>query len=62
MLKDSAQYDMDTALLVAVLMAVFTLLFGTRHIDTTEHQSGLMLAVSFESFIKVVAFVLLGLY
>lgn len=61
-LKDSAQYGMDTALVVAVLMAVFTLLFGTRHIDTTEHQSGLMLAVSFESFIKVVAFVLLGLY
>ncbi len=35
------------ALVVAALMAIFTLLFGTRHIDTTEHQSGLMLALSF---------------
>ncbi|HCK26868.1 MAG TPA: hybrid sensor histidine kinase/response regulator, partial [Alcanivorax sp.] len=35
---------------------------GTRHIDATEHQSGLMLAVSFESFIKLVAFVIIGLF
>ena len=61
-LKDGTPGQVDTALVVAALMALFTLLFGTRHIDTTEHQSGLMLAVSFESFIKVVAFVLLGLY
>jgi len=61
-LEESAPGQVDTALVVAALMAIFTLLFGTRHIDTTEHQSGLMLAVSFESFIKVVAFVGLGLY
>lgn len=52
----------DIALVVATLMAIFTLLFGTRHIDATEHQSGLMLAVSFESFIKLVAFVIIGLF
>jgi len=52
----------DIALGVATLMAIFTLLFGTRHIDATEHQSGLMLAVSFESFIKLVAFVIIGLF
>lgn len=52
----------DIALVVAALMAVFTLLFGTRHIDATEHQSGLMLAVSFESFVKLVAFVIMGLF
>ncbi|MEE2871067.1 MAG: hybrid sensor histidine kinase/response regulator [Pseudomonadota bacterium] len=61
-LKDNSPAQMDTALMVAILMALFTLLFGTRHIDATEHQSGLMLAVSFESFIKVVAFVMIGLY
>ncbi len=61
-LQDSNSASVDTALVVAALMALFTLLFGTRHIDTTEHQSGLMLAVSFESFVKLVAFVMLGLY
>lgn len=53
---------LDTALVVTALMALFTLLFGTRHIDATEHQSGLMLAVSFESFVKLVSFVIVGLF
>lgn len=58
----NATPPLDIALAVSALMAVFTLLFGTRHIDATEHQSGLMLAVSFESFIKLVAFVIIGLF
>ena len=39
----------DIALFVAFLMAAFAVLFGTRHIDATEHQDGLMLAVATES-------------
>src|SRR5690349_23088098 len=31
----------DIALYVAVAMAIFAVLFGTRQIDTTEHQAGL---------------------
>ncbi|MBZ2190190.1 hybrid sensor histidine kinase/response regulator [Alcanivorax sp. JB21] len=54
--------NMDSALIVALLMAAFTLLFGTRHLDATEHQSGLMLAVAFESFVKLVAFIAVGLF
>ena len=38
----------DTALLVALAMAAFAILFGTRHIDATEHQDGLMLAIATE--------------
>ena len=38
----------DIALFVALLMAAFAVLFGTRHIDATEHQDGLMLAVATE--------------
>ncbi len=30
-------------------MAAFAVLFGTRHIDATEHQDGLMLAIATES-------------
>ena len=39
----------DIALYVAVAMAIFAVLFGTRHIDATEHQDGLMLAIATES-------------
>lgn len=53
---------MDTPLLVAVLLAVFAILFGTRHADATEHQDGLMLAVATESVIKLAAFLAVGLF
>ncbi len=52
----------DPALYVAVLMALFSILFGTRQIDATEHRPGLMLAVSFESLVKLLALVMVGAF
>jgi Na+/proline symporter/signal transduction histidine kinase/CheY-like chemotaxis protein len=52
----------DLAFVVAVTMAAFAVLFGTRHIDATEHQRGLMLAIATESLIKLVAFLVVGVY
>lgn len=52
----------DIAFIVAVLMAVFAILFGTRHIDATEHQEGLMLAIAMESVVKLFAFIIVGAY
>jgi Na+/proline symporter len=36
----------DISLIVAMLLALFAVLFGTRHADATEHQDGLVLAVA----------------
>ncbi|MEJ1157037.1 hybrid sensor histidine kinase/response regulator [Prosthecomicrobium sp. N25] len=52
----------DISLLVALAMATFACLFGTRHIDATEHQEGLMLAIAAESVVKLFAFCAVGLY
>src|SRR5262249_31335777 len=52
----------DIALYVAMAMAIFAVLFGTRHIDATEHQDGLMLAIATESIVKLVAFVGVGVF
>jgi Na+/proline symporter/signal transduction histidine kinase len=52
----------DSALFVALLMAAFAVLFGTRHTDATEHQDGLMLAVATESIVKLVAFLTVGIF
>ncbi len=52
----------DIALLVAIAMALFAILFGTRHSDATEHQEGLMLAVATESLVKLIAFVSIGVF
>lgn len=52
----------DTALYVALLLALFSILFGTRAVDATEHHHGLMLAIAVESLVKLVAFAAVGLY
>ena len=52
----------DISLLVALSMAAFAVLFGTRHIDATEHQNGLILAVATESMVKLFAFVSVGVF
>jgi Na+/proline symporter/signal transduction histidine kinase/CheY-like chemotaxis protein len=52
----------DIAFYVALAMAMFAVLFGTRHIDATEHQDGLMLAIATESLVKLIAFVAVGVF
>ena len=52
----------DTALIVALIMAAFAVLFGTRHIDATEHQEGLIVAVAAESLVKLAAFLTVGIF
>ena len=48
--------------LVALVLAGFAIAFGTRHIDATEHQDGLMLAIAIESVVKLAAFLAVGIY
>ncbi|PWL19207.1 hybrid sensor histidine kinase/response regulator [Falsochrobactrum shanghaiense] len=50
----------DISLPVACVLALFAILFGTRHTDATEHQNGLILAVGLESVIKLCAFLAVG--
>jgi len=52
----------DSALYVAVGMAAFTILFGTRHLDATERHEGMVAAIAFESVVKLAAFFAVGLF
>ena len=52
----------NVAVGVALALAVFAMAFGTRHIDATEHQDGLILAVAAESIIKLLAFISVGIF
>jgi Na+/proline symporter/signal transduction histidine kinase len=52
----------DPALYVAICMAIFTILFGTRTAAATEHRPGLMLAIAFESVVKFIAFIAVGIF
>ena len=39
----------DSTLVIAALLALFTILFGTRHLDATERHEGMVAAIAFES-------------
>ena len=52
----------NTALYIAMLMALFAVLFGTRHVDSTEKHQGMVQAVAFESVIKLSAFLAVGIF
>ncbi|MEZ5764988.1 MAG: PAS domain-containing hybrid sensor histidine kinase/response regulator [Xanthobacteraceae bacterium] len=52
----------DIALIVTFAMAMFAVLFGTRHTDATEHQNGLILAIATESIVKLFAFLAAGIF
>ncbi len=52
----------DIASLVTLVLAAFAILFGTRHIEATEHHAGMVVAIAVESVVKLVAFLAVGVY
>jgi signal transduction histidine kinase/CheY-like chemotaxis protein len=52
----------DGALYVALAMASFAMLFGTRRASAAEHNRGLVLAMAFESLFKLAAMLALGAF
>jgi len=52
----------DSALYTALMLALFGILFGTRRVDATEHHHGMVLAVAAESLVKLIAFLVIGIY
>ncbi len=52
----------DSALYVAMILAAFTILFGTRHLDATERHEGMVAAIAVESVVKLVAFLAVGAF
>jgi hypothetical protein len=52
----------DSALYVALALAAFTILFGTRHLDATERHEGMVAAIAFESVVKLLAFLAVGVF
>jgi len=52
----------DSGLYVALMMALFAMLFGTRRASAAEHNRGLVLAMAFESLFKLAAMLALGVF
>ncbi len=52
----------DSALYVALAMAAFAMLFGTRSASAAEHNRGLILAMAFEALLKLGALMAIGVF
>ena len=52
----------DTALYVGLVLVGFSILFGARHLDPTERHEGMVAAMAFESIVKLLIFLGLGIF
>ena len=53
---------LDTASYVVLIIALFSAYYGTKYVDASEKRLGIISAVAFESFLKLIFFVILGLF
>ncbi|MDG1531902.1 MAG: ATP-binding protein [Paracoccaceae bacterium] len=51
-----------TALWIAVGLAFFTILFGTRNLDTNERHHGVVMAIALEAIVKLLALLAVGIF
>ncbi|MGH1579212.1 ATP-binding protein [Planktotalea sp.] len=51
-----------TALWIAVGLALFTILFGTRKLDLNERHDGVVMAIAVEAVVKLVALLAVGVF
>ncbi len=52
----------DSTFYITLLLALFAILFGARRVRPSEHNPGLMASIAFESIVKLLAFVGVGLF
>ncbi|MCD6003439.1 sensor histidine kinase [Halomonas sp. IOP_6] len=56
------RFWLDKSLWVALVLAVFIILFGTRHLDASERHEGMVAAIALESLVKLIAFMAVGIF
>lgn len=63
-LPDSAEGTVrqSTALWVALGLALFTILFGTRNLDANERHHGVVMAIAVEAVVKLMALLAVGIF
>lgn len=52
----------DSTFYVALLLAIFATFFGTQNTDASEKHKGIIASVAFESILKLLFFLVIGIY
>lgn len=61
-LTQSVPFWRDGELFIVIGLIFFVILFGTRQIETTEKHEGMVVAIAFESVVKLFAFICVGVF
>lgn len=62
LLSGNYPLSLHTNFFAAVILSIFSVIFGARRLVSSEHHEGLMVAVAVESIVKLAAFLCVGLY
>lgn len=54
--------DQNAGIIITMLMVGFTVIFGVRRLDPTERHPGMVMAIAAEGIVKLLAFLLVGLF
>lgn len=57
---DSSTFRHLSAFMFCLIISLFTILFGSRNLSSRDSHQGLVVALAFESLVKLVAFICLG--
>lgn len=57
-----AELTLPTGLLLALILSVFSIIFGARRLVSSERHEGLIAAVAFESVVKLVSLLGVGIF
>lgn len=60
--ENSDSILLDNATYVVLIIAVFSAYYGTKYVDASEKRIGIISAVAFESFLKLIFFLVLGFF
>lgn len=52
----------DTTFYISIGLAFFIIVYGIRNVDTTERHTGVIHAIAFESIIKIISFLAIGIW
>ena len=52
----------DMTMLVSAAMILFTLVFGANRLDVASYHSGIMVAIAFESLVKLIALITIAVF
>jgi Na+/proline symporter/signal transduction histidine kinase len=52
----------DETFIIAGILSIFIIIFGTRSVDASERHEGIVAAIAFESIVKLIAFLAVGIF